>query len=207
VPLYDVTVPIRTGMPVFEGDAPVRIERITSLAEGGICNLSRIEGTLHAGTHVDAPCHFIEGGGGVESLSLEAMLGPCVVVDAGALTGHLTARDAEVLVPEGCERVLFKTCNGRLWERPEFSREFVALDEGAARTLVERGVRLVGIDYMSIAPFEDPAPLHVRLLAAGVVVLEGLDLRGVAAGEYELTCLPLLIPGADGAPARVLLRG
>jgi arylformamidase len=204
--LYDITVAVSPGMHVFEGDPAVRIERVTALAEGGICNLSRFEGTLHTGTHVDAPCHFIDGAGGVETLSLDAMLGPCTVVDATALTAHVSAGDVERLVPAGAERVLFKTANGRLWNEPRFSRGFFALDESAAAALARRGVRLVGIDYLSIAPFEDPAPVHRTLLGAGVVAVEGLLLRDVAPGEYELAVLPLLIPGADGAPARAVLR-
>jgi arylformamidase len=203
---YDVSVPLRPGMPLFEGDPPLHIERVSSLADGGICNLSRIEGSLHSGTHVDAPCHFIDGAGGVETIATEALMGPCVVVDATRFLSHLGADDVARLVPAGAERVLFRTSNGGLWERAEFSRDSVALRQDAAEALAARGVRLVGIDYLSIAPFEDPAPSHVALLGARVAVLEGLDLRGVEAGTYELICLPLLIPGADGAPARAFLR-
>jgi arylformamidase len=204
--IYDVTAPLRTGMPMFEGDPPVRIERVSSMGAGGICNLSRLEGSLHAGTHVDAPCHFIEGAGGVETLPLDAMLGPCEVVDAGQVRRLITAEDVAAL-PPGTERVLFRTTNGALWDKQSFSTDYMALSPDAAHELVRRRVRLVGIDYLSVAPFEDPAPVHVTLLAAGVVVLEGLDMRAVPPGSYELTCLPLLVPGADGAPARVVLRG
>jgi arylformamidase len=202
----DVTRPILTGMAVVPGDPEVRVERALSIAGGSICNLSSFAGTLHAGTHIDAPVHFIEGAGGIETTPLDALVGPCVVVDARGVAGHITAGDIARLVPAGSERVLFKTTNGTLWDSSSFERGYVALLADAAHALVARGVRLVGIDYLSVAPFEDPAPVHVALLAAGVVILEGLDLRTVEPGPYDLVCLPLLVPGADGAPARALLR-
>jgi arylformamidase len=206
VDYIDVTVPLRPGMQLYEGDPPVALQRVSSLAGGGICNLSRLDFGLHSGTHIDAPLHFIDGAPGVESTPLEALLGEACVVDATKVTGQIDAAQLTSLdVPAGCERVLFKTTNSQLWQRDEFSRDFVALSEDAARELVRRGVRLVGIDSLSIAPFADPAPTHVALLEAGVVILEGLDLRRVQPGAYRLLCLPLLIPGADGAPARTLL--
>jgi arylformamidase len=206
VDYIDVTAPLRPGMPVYEGDPSLALQRVSSLACGGICNLSRLDFGLHSGTHIDAPLHFIDGAPGVESTPLEALLGEARVVDATRVTGQIDAAQLGALdVPVGCERVLFKTGNSQLWQRDEFSRDFVALTEDAARELVRRGVRLVGIDYLSIAPFDDPAPTHIALLEAGVVILEGLDLRRVQPAAYRLLCLPLLIPGADGAPARTLL--
>jgi arylformamidase len=206
VDYIDVTVPLRPGMPSYEGDPPLILERVTSLAQGGVCNLGRLAFGLHSGTHIDAPLHFIDGAPGVESTPLQALLGEAWVVDAMPVAGHIDAPALRKLdIPEGCDRVLFKTTNSRLWERDAFSRDYVALTESAARELVRRGVRLVGIDYLSIAPFDDPAPTHLALLEAGVVILEGLDLRRAAAGPYRLLCLPLLVEGADGAPARTLL--
>lgn len=203
----DVTVPIRPGMPVYEGDPSVRLERLVSIAAGGVCNLSRLDFGVHSGTHVDAPLHFIDGAPGAEATPLEALIGDAFVVDATLVSGDIDAKAlARLEVPNGCERVVFKTTNSGLWDRDVFSREFVGLTGDAARELVRRGVRLVGIDYLSIAPFADPAPTHLALLKAGVVILEGLDLRRVQPGRYRLTCLPLLIEGADGAPARALLQ-
>jgi len=204
---FDVTVPIRSGMVAYEGDPKVRLERVAALASGGICNLSRLEFGVHSGTHIDAPVHFIEGASGIEATPIEALMGPAVVVDARTIGGDLDAATLRSLeIPAEAERVLLRTPNSRLWDLARFSREFFGVTEDGARYLVERGVRLVGIDYLSIAPFGDPAPTHVALLGAGVVVLEGLDLRAVDPGEYEMACLPMLIPGADGAPARVMLR-
>ena len=178
-------------MITYPGDPEVRLERVSSIAAGDVANLSRLDLGVHSGTHVDAPLHFVEGAPSVETLPLDVLVGPCVVVeglDPGA-------------VPAGTERVLFKTANSRLWERDEFSDDFVKLDGEAARALVGRGVRLVGIDYLSIGDEE----AHRVLLGAGVVAVEGLDLREVEPGQYRLVCAPLKLVGAEGAPARVLL--
>ena len=167
----------------------------------------RLDFGLHTGTHIDAPVHFIDGGPGAESLDLDALIGPALVVDATRLLGHIDGPTLEaLLVSPQADRLLFKTPNSELWARDTFSTAFLGITGDGARWLARRGTRLVGVDYLSVAPFDDPVPTHVTLLAAGTIVLEGLDLRGVKPGAYEMVCLPLLIPGADGAPARVLLR-
>jgi arylformamidase len=191
VQIIDVSVPVRPGMITYPGDPEVRLERVSSIGDGDVVNLSRLDLGVHSGTHVDAPLHFLDGGRSVETLPLDVLVGPCVVVDGLD----------PAAVPAGAERVLFKTPNSRLWERAEFSEDFVALDAEAARALVERGVRLAGIDYLSIGDEE----AHRILLGAGVVAVEGLDLREVEPGEYRLVCAPLKLEGAEGAPARVLL--
>ncbi|MGH2608544.1 MAG: cyclase family protein [Tepidiformaceae bacterium] len=203
----DITVPIRPGMVLYEGDPPVVLDRITSMAAGGPSNLTGLRFGAHTGTHIDAPLHFIEAAPGIEATRLDALLGPVTVVDATAIRSNIDAAALDQLgLSSTLERIIFKTTNSRLWDLDRFSPDFVGLTEDAARSLVDRGVRLVGIDYLSIAPFSDPAPTHIALLSAGVVILEGLDLRAVPPGDYELACLPLLIPGSDGAPARALLR-
>ena len=189
--IIDISVPVRPGMVTYPGDPEGRLERVSSIAEGAIANISRLDFGVHTGTHVDAPLHFVDGAAGAEALPLDVLVGPCVVVDGLE----------PAAVPAGAERVLFKTPNSLLWEREEFAEEFVKLDEEAARTLVGNGVRLVGIDYLSIGDEE----AHHVLLEAGVVPVEGLDLRGVEPGEYRLVCAPLKLVGSDGAPARVLL--
>jgi len=206
VRVIDVSVPVRPGMIVYEGDPPVRRELAQSIAAGGLCNVSRLDCGAHTGTHIDAPVHFIEGAPGIEAVPLDALIGDCVVIDASGVTGNIDAGALEQLgIAAGAERVLFKTRNSALWARGTFSRDFTALSADAARALVARGVRLVGIDYLSIAPYGDAAPTHVALLQAGVVILEGLDLRAVTPGAYRLLCLPLLLEGSDGAPARTVL--
>jgi len=204
----DVTVPIRSGMVVYEGDPEVRLERTASMDRGDLANVSRLEFGVHSGTHVDAPVHFLgDGHPGVEAIDLEALIGHALVVDLSWHDGNIDAAMVEGCgLPLRAERVLFKTRNSRLWELDRFSDEFVGVTPDGAEALLEHGVRLVGIDYLSIAPKDDPTPTHRALLAAGCVILEGLDLREVEAGAYELVCLPLLIPGSDGGPARALVR-
>jgi arylformamidase len=200
--LIDVSVPIRPGMPVYEGNPEVRFERAQAIADGAAANVSRLDFGVHTGTHVDAPVHFIEGGAGVDQVALDALIGPALVIDATAVDEVIDAVALERLDPPAdAERLLFKTTNSELWGRDRFTPEFVRLGDDAARVLVERGVRLVGIDYLSVGK----RGAHLALLGAGVVVLEGLDLRFVAPGSYGLICLPLRIVGSDGGPARALL--
>ncbi|MCI2240295.1 cyclase family protein [Paenibacillus sp. TRM 82003] len=204
--LIDVTVPLVPGrVPLYPGDTALEVERHQTLAQEGV-NVSRLTCSAHCGTHVDAPVHFLDSAGGIETVPLDVLVGPCEVVDATAPEGHLDAPAVRSLeFPAGTRRVLLRTRGGALWDGPEFSEEFPGLTGDGAAALVERGVRLVGIDYLSVAPFDDPAPAHEVLLRAGVVVVEALDLRAVTPGAYSFTCLPLLVPGADGAPARAFL--
>jgi len=194
--IFDISVPIRTGMVTYPGDPEVRLERVDSIADGSPANVSKLDFGVHSGTHVDAPVHFIEGGAGVEDLPLDVLLGPCVVVAAEGLT-----RDDVASAPDHAERLLFKTPNSELWAQNEFPEEFARLDGEGAQLLVDRGVKLVGVDWLSVG---DEAA-HRILLGAGVVPIEGLDLRGIEPGDYFLVAAPLKIQGSDGAPARVLL--
>lgn len=204
---YDVSVPLVPGaVPLYPGDTELVVERVQHLDRPGSANVSKIECSTHCGTHVDAPVHFIAGAGGVETIPLDALVGPAWVADARNLRDDIDAAAVEQMaIPPGANRILFRTQNSRLWDNPTFTEEFLALTPDGARALVERGIRLVGIDYLSIAPYDDPAPTHEVLLRAGVVIVETLDLRAVEPGAYDVMCLPLLVPGADGAPARVLL--
>jgi arylformamidase len=194
--IIDVSVTLRTGMITYPGDPSVRLDRVDSIAEGGDANISKLDFGLHSGTHVDAPVHFIEGAPGADALPLDALLGPCVVVATPDLS-----RESVAKAPEGAERVLFKTPNSELWAGDEFPEAFAKLDGEAAQVLVDRGVKLVGVDWLSVGDHE----AHRALLGAGIVPLEGLDLRGVEPGAYFLVAVALKIEGADGAPARALL--
>jgi arylformamidase len=203
----DISATVNPSMPTFEGDPPVEFELVKSLARGDVCNLTRLDMGAHSGTHIDAPIHFVPGGAASETIPVDAVIGPAWVVDARAQRGAVTAEDlARMAIPRAETRILFRTPNSELWRRPGFQTGFVGLDASAAEVLAGRPTTLVGIDYLSIAPFGDPTPTHVALLSGGVVVLEGLDLRAVEPGPYELLCLPLRIAGSDGAPARALLR-
>jgi arylformamidase len=163
----------------------------------------------HTGTHVDAPCHFILGGTGVDTLDLNVLVGPALVVEALGAAVVTAETLAGLPIPAGSERVLLRTRNSDLWARGarEFAEDFIGVSEDGARWLIEHGVRLVGVDYLSVAPFGQSAPTHQALLHAGVVVVEGLDLSGIAPGVYHLVCLPLKIVDGDGAPARAILIG
>ena len=203
----DVSVALRPDIATFPGDPIYSIERALAIANGAICNVSRLDMGVHTGTHLDAPSHFIDGAAGTESIQLGACIGPAWVVDATALSGNIGPTElASLDIPPDETRLLFKTPNSELWNQPGFSEAFIGLDGEAARVLAERRVRLVGADYLSIAPFGNPAPTHLALLSAGVVIIEGLDLRAVDPGPVDLLCLPLRLVGSDGVPARALVR-
>ena len=200
--LIDVTVPIREGMPIYDRNPGVLVERARSIAAGDTVNISRLELGSHTGTHVDAPLHFFEDGAGAETIDPAVLVGDAHVVDATALHDDI---DAEALgdldLPAGVERLIFKTPNSALWRLDHFTHDFIRFVESGARFLVDAGVRLVAIDYLSIG---DEAA-HRVLLGNEVVALEGLDLRAVEPGPCTLYCLPLKLAGCDGAPARVVL--
>jgi arylformamidase len=203
VKLIDVTVPIRDGMPVYDHNPGVHLERARSIADGDTVNISRLDLGVHTGTHVDAPVHFIDGGAGTEAIDPEILIGEAHVVDATSLHEDIGAEALGTLeVPSSAERLIFKTPNSELWSRDAFTRGFIRFVESGARRLVDDGVRLVGIDYLSIGD----AGAHLQFLGNGVVPLEGLDLRGIDPGPYRLYCLPLKLVGSDGAPARALLE-
>jgi arylformamidase len=202
VRVIDISLPIRPGMTVYPGDPDVHLERVASIDDGEAANLSRLDFGVHTGTHVDAPVHFLNDGQGAEALQLDALIGPAHVVDATALDRDIddTALEQVTLPPER-ERLIFKTRNSELWNEDGFSDGAIRFIGSGARRLLELGVRLVAIDYLSIGDEE----AHRILLGAGVVPVEGLDLRHVAPGPYTLACLPLRIVGSDGAPARAVL--
>ena len=201
--LIDITVPIRPAMPIYDRNPGVHLDRVLSIPRGDTANVSRLQLGVHTGTHVDAPLHFFEGGSAAEELPLEPLVGRAYVADGSAIEGPIDGLALSACgIPPGAERVLLKTRNGRLWDRDDFTRDFVRLDGAGARLLVQMGIRLIGIDYLSIGDQD----AHRALLDAGVVAVEGLDLRAVEPGWYELNCLPLKVVGSDGAPARALLR-
>ncbi len=204
--IYDITVPLRAGMPTYPGEPGPRLHPLKQIARGDSANVTSLFMGAHTGTHVDAPHHFLNGTKTIEALPLDALVGPCQVVECAAADA-ISESDLEAAEPAaGSERLLLKTRNARLWEDTEFHTDFVHLTPSAARWLIHRGVRLVGIDYLSIEQFRSPKhEVHKTLLAAGVIILEGLDLRQVPAGEYFLVCAPLKLVGGDGAPARVFL--
>jgi arylformamidase len=205
--LIDISVPIRSGMVHWPGDPDVIVEQSMSMDRGDVCNYTRLNAGVHIGTHMDAPRHFIRDGVGIHTMPLDATIGPAKVI---AIEDPVAIRSEELKrhAIEPGDRLLFKTANSALrWNDDEFHKDFVYIANEAAQYLVDRQVRTVGVDYLSIGGFfHDTIPTHETLLGAGVWVIEGLNLTAAEPGMYELICLPLKILGADGAPARAALR-
>ena len=204
--LIDVSVPLDNRLATYPSNTPFTIEAIKRIAKGDTANLSSLHLSAHSGTHVDAPRHFYDGGLGTDALPLEMLVGRARVIEVTSRKG-ITAEDlAGANITEDV-RVLIKTVNSRMWGSAEFHADYVGVTESAARFLVEHGIKVVGVDYLSVEEFRKPgAPAHHVLLGAGTIVIEGLNLRDVDPGVYEMYCLPLRVVGSDGAPARVVLR-
>lgn len=197
----DVTLPIRNGMIHWPGDPPIEVRR----EQHGDARVSRLSLGSHTGTHVDAPVHYLHEGEPLDALPLDALVGPArVVAFAGAV---IRAPDIAAIEPRAGERLLLRTRNSDRPRVDTFDRDYVGLDRGAARALARAGVRCVGVDYLSVAAFDEDGPaVHRELLAAGVWILEGLDLAAIEPGDWELVCLPLRLADGDGAPARAIMR-
>lgn len=207
--IYDITVPISAETPIYKGDPHVEITSFKSIAGGSSANVSHISLGVHTATHVDAPNHFIDGARRVHELDPHKLLGPCRVIQV--------PEDVIAIEPQhvgditGVERILFKTRNSEFWSTSEFGfrTDFSYLVPDTAKLLVDKGIVLVGIDYLSIEKSGSPGhPVHITLLEKEVVILEGVDLSKVPAGDYELICSPLkyIGGGGDGSPARTFLR-
>jgi arylformamidase len=204
--LIDVSVPLDSRLPTYPGNTPFSLEVVQSMARGNHANVSTMHASVHAGTHVDAPRHFLPDGAGAEALPLEILCGRTRVVEVTTRKG-ITPDDLAGIDLSEDIRVLLKTLNSRMWGSPEFHSEFVGVTAAAAQHFVDRGVKLLGIDYLSIEVFRTPgAPAHHTLLGGGVIIVEGLNLAAVEPGVYDMFCLPLRLVGSDGAPARVVLR-
>lgn len=206
--IHDISLTISPDLPTWPDDPKLELVQFESMDKGADANVTRISSSVHLGTHVDAPHHFLNDGRTVEQLPLDVLTGQCYVVQ---LPDGVEAITSEVLerteITSDMTRILFGTRNSHHWARgeSEFQTDFVAITEDGAEWLVEHRVKLVGVDYLSVAPYEDSAPTHAVLLKAGIVVVEGLNLSNVMRGFYDLYCLPLKIANADGAPARAIL--
>jgi arylformamidase len=201
----DVSVPLGEERPVWPGDPPFRYEETHTIAAGSEANCARMSLTVHFGTHVDAPYHFVAGGQTIDQIALDLLVGPCLVIALPEVRPTIEPEHLRDEVPAGTRRLLVRTRNCAILHDTVFHREFVAFSEASVRWLVERGVRLLGIDYFSIAPWGTQVPAHVALLGAGGVAVENVDLSRIEPGLYELCCLPIKLRGSGGAPARVIL--
>ena len=206
--IHDVTLTIRTEMPVWPGDPKVELFREKKIEDGANANVSLLRLSVHTGTHVDAPYHFLPGGITIEQLPLDVLVGRVQVVE---LADEITEIDGKVIgsitLTPNIERILFKTRNSKFWvdAGKAFHTDFVGINEAGAKELVKRNIKLVGIDYLSIAPYKKSRPTHEVMLNSKMIVIEGLDLANIKPGLYTLYCLPLKLEGSDGAPARVVL--
>ena len=208
---YDISLPISPDLVVWPDDPPIELERISKIEDGADANVSRLAMSVHAGTHIDAPYHFLKNGGGVEKIPIKLLVGRAYVLhlpdSVDLITVDLLKNST---IPPRTRRVLFRTRNSKIWKEKKkkpFQEDYVGLNADGAEYLVKRGVKLIGVDYLSVAPMADLITTHQILLEAGVVIVEGLNLSEVSQGRYTLYCLPLKLKGADGAPARAILEG
>ena len=204
--VYDITLPLIPGMVNWPGNPPFKRELFKAISRGDSSNVSAISLSCHAGTHVDAPYHSSDTGVGIEGIPLSVLIGPARVVELTSVK-KVTGTELKSFNLDGVERLLLKTRNSSYLKSSEFVPDFVHIDEDAANYMVEKKIKLLGVDYYSVdKPGDKRKPAHHILLGHGVVIVEALDLSAVPASDYELTCLPLNIPGSDGAPARVVLK-
>ena len=205
--IIDISLPLSVRMPHWPTDTPTRLWQTSCIADGAHSNDTRMEASLHAGTHYDAPLHFLAEGKSIDKIDLSVFMGPVYVAHMPKVKS-ISERDLEKLrLPKGTSRIIFNTLNSKHWGTAdtEFNKEYVGLTAGAAQWLVKNKIKLVGIDYLSVAAFDEIVPVHKTLLGKGVAILEGLDLRKAKEGKYELVAFPLLIPGSEASLTRAVL--
>jgi arylformamidase len=205
--IYDVTISLSADIPLYPGDPEIVVEPKLRLSNGDSQNLTYYGFSSHTGTHIDAPSHFIAGGKTVDQLPIELLIGRTRVIQF-ASGNKITAESLEEHDLSEVVRVLFKTRNSYLWQSGKgFVKNYVHLTVDAAEHLIESGIKVVGIDYLSVDKYpSEKLDVHLKLLQNGIIIIEGLDLREVDPGDYEMICLPMKIKDGDGAPARVILR-
>ncbi len=202
----DVSLTLSKEQASWLGDDPFKYWETRRIADGNNSNCASLSMSLHFGTHIDAPYHFVPDGKTVDDIEPDQLIGPCSVVSAEEAKGLIEPKDLEGKIPEGTTRLIVKSRNSAYILDKTFHTDFTAFSEECAKFLVERGIQLLGFDYFSIARYKNTAPAHRVLLGAGMVIIENLNLTEIDPGEYEIICLPLKIKGSGGAPARVVLR-
>ncbi len=205
--IYDISLTISEAMVGWPGQMPLELALEKDMNKGTRANVTRLATSVHQGTHLDAPRHFIQGGATVETLDLNVLVGSALVIEALDIDTISAAFLEQARIAPGVERVLFHTRNSTLWERgvTTFQEDYVAVSADGAQWLVDHGIQLVGVDYLSVAPWDDLVTTHNILLGAGVIPVEGLNLTGIEPGLYQLICLSLKIAGSDGSPVRAIL--
>lgn len=207
MPIYDISLTLSNDLPVWPGDTPIALVRNHDLQRGESYTLSQLTSTVHVGSHLDAPMHFVRDGYGVDQIDLAKLIGPCFVVDLPDIDSIDAASLEQANIPAHTTRLLCRTRNSQYWARGDntFHTDFVAIAPSGAEWIVQRGIQLVGVDYLSVGAYEGGIPTHEILLSNGVVPVEGLDLSRIEPGEYQLICLPLKLKDCDGAPVRAVL--
>lgn len=209
--IYDISIPITPTMPVWPGDPPAEITPISAITQGDSVNISQLNMGVHCGTHIDAPKHFIDGGSTVEQIPLEKLIGTVLVLEidptVNVITDVILKQHPDINLLKQASKIIFRTRNSSLWhEYPnQFRPDYVGIDSSGATYLSQLHLDLIGIDYLSIAPYEETIEPHRILLTHDIVLLEGLNLSSVPSGIYDLYCLPLKLANCEGSPARVLL--
>jgi len=206
--IYDISLDISEKLPVWPGDPKIGIEKKCSIENGDICNVTSIILGVHTGTHIDAPYHFVNDGRKTDEIKIQEFIGECLVVEIDT-DDFIKKEHLMDINLDGIEKILFKTKNSILWETKveEFNENFISLDLSAAEYLVNKGIKLIGVDYLSIEGFfSKDAIVHKTLLGNNIIVVEGLNLFGIESKKYELICLPIKLVACDGSPARVILK-
>ena len=208
IEFIDISVTLRTDLPVWPGDPPVQLGPHARIASGDPVNVTQVNIVTHTGTHIEAEWHFIEDGGRLDDIRIERLIGPCFVADLTSPSGSLTAADlAAAGIPNGTRRLLLKTRNSDFWRTSpsDFVEDYIGIEPDGAQWLIDQGIDFVGIDYHSVEPPGADGATHRLMLGAGQVILETIDLGHVSPGHYTLYCLPMRIDGSDGAPSRAIL--
>jgi arylformamidase len=206
VTYHDISLNLSTDTVRWVVAPPLEVHERRRMSRGDDVNATALTVSVHAGTHLDAPFHFLPDGAGIDALPLDRFIGPALVHQVDDADRYITEAHVNAIPLDGVTRVLFKTRNSELLKRREYDPNFVAFSLEAARALVARGVDLVGLDYLSVAHADEQVPVHRAFLDHGVVLLEGVDLSEIRPGRYELICFPLRLRGLDGAPCRAVLR-
>ena len=206
--IIDISVPLSNKLPIWPEGHGINITKLFEIGPESDANVSRLDIDVHSGTHIDAPLHFIDGGKTTNEIDLNRLVGKCYIAELPKSIIKIEPSDLEKLkIPTNTSRLLLKTYNSHnnLWDESTFYKDFSALSADAAQWIVERKIDLIGIDYCSIQKFYDPPTTHQILLKNNIIILEGLDLRKVKQGEYDLTCLPISVSGIEGVPVRAIL--
>ena len=205
--IHDISLPVSKSLATWPTHPPIKISQPRHLEKGDHATVSEIRMSAHTGTHMDAPNHFITEGSGIDALDLNLLVGVTLVVDATNVEQISASELADMQIPDNTDRVLFRTSNSERWYRnhEEFFEDYVGITHSGADWLIKHGIRLVGIDSLSVATIDQSVPTHKALLGAGITIVEGLYLKGISPGMYNLVCLPIKLMRLDGAPARAIL--